>query len=107
MQAPAYAQDPGMHAGALVLHGQQNNGYGPPPIEQAGTGFGVGAQMNAGGYGQYGQPQQAYAQPPQGYGQPPQGYGQPQQFQQAPPPPPQTYGAQPSYPPQHPTYNNY
>eukprot|EP00550_Attheya_septentrionalis_P013364 CAMPEP_0198304282 /NCGR_PEP_ID=MMETSP1449-20131203/57319_1 /TAXON_ID=420275 /ORGANISM="Attheya septentrionalis, Strain CCMP2084" /LENGTH=591 /DNA_ID=CAMNT_0044006801 /DNA_START=61 /DNA_END=1836 /DNA_ORIENTATION=+ len=100
MQAPAYAQDPGMHAGALVVHGQQNNGYGPPPISQTGTGFGVGAQMNAGGYGQYGQPQQTYAQPPQGY-------GQPQQFQQAPPPPPQAYGAQPGYAPQHPTYNNY
>eukprot|EP00978_Attheya_sp_CCMP212_P013216 scaffold33178_cov55-Attheya_sp.AAC.3 len=70
-------------------------------IGQTGTCFGVGAQMTAGRYGQYGQPQQAYAQPPQGY-------GQPQQFQQAPPPPPpQAYGAQPGYAPQHPTYNNY
>lgn len=76
-----------VHAGALVVHGQQApNQYGvggPPPLPSQGTGFGVGAQMPGGGYGGPAQP--GYAQP--GYGVPP-----PQAQYQQPPPPQQGYG---------------
>ncbi|CAJ1966724.1 unnamed protein product [Cylindrotheca closterium] len=50
------------HGGALVVHGQ-----GPPPLQQA-RGFGLGAQLPNGGFGQQQQQQQApnaYQQPAQ------------------------------------------
>eukprot|EP00978_Attheya_sp_CCMP212_P032404 scaffold126343_cov57-Attheya_sp.AAC.1 len=84
----------------LVLHGQQNNGYGPHHRPDRSMIRCWSTDEYAGGYEQVVQPQQPYAQPLQGY-------GQPQQFQQAPPPPPQAYGVQPGYAPQHPTSKTY
>ena len=73
-QERAQAADPVMkapppnayHSGAIVVHGQ-----GPPPLQQA-RGFGIGASLPNGGFGQ----QQHQA--PMGYhGQQPHGYHQP------------------------------